>query len=87
MLKMRQRLLGSDTTPLLLFAPEQINSWLNYYDQNIETIKNQFHLISNGYLVNIYIIINYAFINFFVLWYYILSRQDSFCILLQQINQ
>ncbi|KAF7995998.1 hypothetical protein HCN44_009036 [Aphidius gifuensis] len=37
--------------PVYLFAPKQIESWLQFYDRKIENIKNTFNLVPNQCLI------------------------------------
>lgn len=48
---MRKRLLGEQSTPVTLLAPVQIESWLHFYDIEIEQISSEFALVSNRDLV------------------------------------
>jgi ribonuclease Z len=48
----RRELLGDDYTPVLLFAPEQIQSWLYLYDRLIERVQDDFVLVPNLQLVS-----------------------------------
>lgn len=52
-LQERRRILGADAEPVMLLAPVQITSWLYFYDRRIESIRNEYTLISNGDLVRI----------------------------------
>ncbi|XP_055920059.1 ribonuclease Z, mitochondrial [Eupeodes corollae] len=53
MLKERSKLLGTEQTPLYLFAPLQIKSWLSYYNDIIEPIANSYKLIPNAEMVDV----------------------------------
>lgn len=47
----RQQLLRDKSTPILLLAPKEIDSWLTFYDSEIEPISSEFELIDNRSLV------------------------------------
>lgn len=51
-LEERKKVLGDQSTPLILFAPKQIAFWLAFYDKRIESIKNEYILVPNGDLVS-----------------------------------
>lgn len=50
-LQERRRLLGPEAAPIMLLAPHQISSFLNFYDKRIESIRNEYFLVSNSNLV------------------------------------
>lgn len=50
-LKQRQLVCGSNVDPLLLFAPKQIGSWLDFYSDSIERIEGSYQLIPNADLI------------------------------------
>lgn len=47
----RRKVLGPLADAILLLAPQQISSWLYFYDKRIESIKSEYTLIGNGDLV------------------------------------
>ncbi|XP_031628749.1 ribonuclease Z, mitochondrial [Contarinia nasturtii] len=48
----RHQLLCDESTPILLFAPNEMSSWLTFYDSEIEPISSEFELIDNGSLID-----------------------------------
>lgn len=50
-IQMRQQLLQEESTPILLLAPNDMKSWLMFYDAEIEPITSEFELIDNQSLV------------------------------------
>lgn len=51
-LRARQIYLNNKLEPLMLLAPKQIQSWLHFYNHRIESISQEYFLISNGDLIN-----------------------------------
>lgn len=49
---MRQQLRAVDELPLILMAPGDINSWLEFYDENIQNIRSEFTLVPNSVLID-----------------------------------
>lgn len=47
----RRRILGASASPLMLLAPQQISTFLNFYDQRIESIRREYFLVPNSSLV------------------------------------
>ncbi|CAG9773790.1 unnamed protein product [Ceutorhynchus assimilis] len=43
--------LNIDRSPLHLFAPKQIMTWLNFYDKYFESIEDEYVLVANGEIV------------------------------------
>lgn len=50
-LEERRRLLQGDTSPVMLLAPKQISSFLDFYDKRIDSIRNEYFLVPNANLV------------------------------------
>lgn len=60
LLKGRRNILNNlriDVGPLMLIAPRQILSWLNFYDRRFENIAEEYELFANGEMVSAFIII------------------------------
>lgn len=49
---MRQKLLHKKNDPIIILAPHEIQSWLIYYDNEIEIVMNEIEFIDNQTLVN-----------------------------------
>lgn len=49
---MRKRLRHPSDLPIILMAPIEINSWLQFYDKNIENICSEVTIVPNGVLVS-----------------------------------
>lgn len=49
-LEERRRLLP-DASPIMLLAPIQISSFLDFYDRRINSIRGEYYLVPNGDLV------------------------------------
>lgn len=47
----RRKIMGEDTTKLLLIAPQQIFSWLYFYDIRMEPLRKEYTLIPNADLL------------------------------------
>lgn len=43
--------LGIDRPPVVLFAPKEILTWLNFYDCCFESVLNEFELVPNQDMV------------------------------------
>ncbi|XP_037935740.1 ribonuclease Z, mitochondrial [Teleopsis dalmanni] len=52
LLNERQRLLNDNSQKVLLLAPKQIEPWLNFYNESIESITNTYELIGNGEILS-----------------------------------
>lgn len=50
-IQMRQKLFHEKSTPILLLAPNEMKSWLMFYDSEIEPICSEFEFIDNRALV------------------------------------
>lgn len=48
---MRQKLLHDKCEPVLLLAPNEMKTWLTFYDSEIEPISSVLELIDNRSLV------------------------------------
>lgn len=48
---MREKLLRGTCSPILLLAPNEIKTWLTFYDAEIEPISSGIELIDNRLLV------------------------------------
>lgn len=53
---MRKRLRNENELPIVLMAPIEINSWLQFYDKNIENICSELTIVPNGALVRLYLL-------------------------------
>jgi len=51
-LEERRRLLGADASPIMLLAPHQISSFLDFYDNRIDSIRNEYFLVPNSSMLN-----------------------------------
>lgn len=51
-LQERRRTLGADAAAVLLLAPQQMASWLYFYDRQIEALRHEYVLVPNGDLVS-----------------------------------
>lgn len=50
-IQMRQKLFHNKCDPILLLAPNDIETWLTFYDSEIEPISSDYELIDNRLLV------------------------------------
>lgn len=51
-IQMRQKLLHEKNNPIILLAPHEIQSWLIFYDSEIEIVMNEIEFVDNQTLVN-----------------------------------
>lgn len=51
-LQERRRVLGANADAVLLLAPQQMASWLYFYDRQIEALRHEYRLVPNGDLVS-----------------------------------
>lgn len=51
-IQMRKRLRDPKDLPIILMAPIEINSWLQFYDKNVENICDELTVVPNGSLVS-----------------------------------
>lgn len=51
-LQMKKALRNYTDLPIVLMAPIEINSWIQFYDENIENICTEITLVPNGALVS-----------------------------------
>lgn len=54
LIQIRQQLLGTASKPIILLAPGEIQSWLEYYDTEIEPILGEIEFIDNKTLVGLH---------------------------------
>lgn len=54
MLQARRRVLGDESDPIILLAPDPIRGWLDSYDHRVEPISPEYRLFSNSQLVCIH---------------------------------
>lgn len=59
--------LGIDVEPLMLIAPRQILSWLNFYDRRFENIADEYELFANGEMVSCFIVYYWWMVTFLYL--------------------
>lgn len=51
-LQLRQKILNGNHDPILLLAPNEMNSWLRFYNDEVEPILSEFKFIDNQVLVS-----------------------------------